>query len=85
MPDSGGRRLGDAELHFEMKAALMRIDHPVVRDLAGSERRRAVALDAAATVLAAHFREHVVIAPHSHDDDDQWTMTEAPPPLGKQE
>jgi len=59
------RKLTDREFHFEIKAALMAIDHAVIRDLSASEASRKVALDVAADTIWAHFADYEIYGPTS--------------------
>jgi hypothetical protein len=63
------RQLADKEFHFEIRAALMALDHAVVRDLSGPEARRKVALDRAADAVWSHFARYVIYEPGKAKDD----------------
>jgi hypothetical protein len=57
------RKLTDREFHFEIRAALMQLDHATIRDLGGAEVTRKQALDVAADMIWARFANYAVYGP----------------------
>ncbi len=51
------RRLTDREFHFEIKAELMQVEHATIRDLAGPETKRKLALDIEADAMWARLAD----------------------------
>ena len=58
-------QLSGDELHFEIRAALMQLSYATLRDLAGDEQQRKVALDVAADVIKARLDRFEMYGPGS--------------------